>query len=50
MEKLKNRWIRLLRQKASMYEHSARKRGEVVLSPSLDDICNEMEAFFYRAS
>ncbi len=39
------RWNHLLRQKAS-YEHSARRAGEVVSSPSIDDICNEMEAFF----
>lgn len=46
MEELKNRWVGLLRQKASIYEHAARKRGETVPGPSLDDICNEMEAFF----
>jgi hypothetical protein len=46
MEELKNRWVGLLRMKASEYEHKARKRGEVVYEPSLDDICNEMEAFF----
>jgi hypothetical protein len=45
MEELKNRWISILRQKAS-YEHEARKRGEVVCSPSIDEICNEIEAFF----
>jgi hypothetical protein len=44
-EELKNRWISLLRMKAS-YEHNARKDGEVVASPSIDDICNEIEAFF----
>ncbi len=43
---LKNRWDSLLRRKASEYEHQARKEGEVVTSPSIDDICNEMEAFF----
>ena len=45
LEELKNRWVRLLRHKAE-YEHEARKKGEVVASPSLDDICNEIEAFF----
>jgi len=37
--------LRILRQKAE-YEHNARKNGEVVSSPDLDDICNEIEAFF----
>jgi hypothetical protein len=46
MEELKKRWNYLLRDKASQYEHKARKNGEVVTSPSIDDICNEMEAFF----
>ena len=45
-EELKNRWIGLLRQKASEYEHEARKKGTIVAEPSLDDICNEIEAFF----
>ena len=40
-----DRWVRLLRGKAA-YEHNARKNGEEVVSPSIDDICNEMEAFF----
>jgi hypothetical protein len=46
MNDLKERWISLLRNKASQYEHEARKNGETVTGPSLDDICNEMEAFF----
>ena len=46
LEELKNRWIGLLRSKASEYEHEARKNGEVVTEPSIDGICNEMEAFF----
>ncbi len=46
MKQIKNRWIHILRGKASDYEHEARKRGETVLSPSIDNICNEMEAFF----
>lgn len=45
-QELKDRWVSLLRIKASEYEHSARKSGKIVCSPSLDDICNEMEAFF----
>ena len=45
MEELKNRWIKILRRKAS-YEHEERIKGEVVVSPSIDDICNEIEAFF----
>jgi len=44
-EELKERWVELLRMKAA-YEHEARGRGEVVSSPSIDDICNEIEAFF----
>lgn len=39
-----DRWISLLRSKAK-YEHNARKNGEVVASPSIDDICNEMIAY-----
>lgn len=46
IEELRERWIRLLRMKASEYEHKARKNGEIVASPSLDDICNEIDAFF----
>ena len=45
-EELKNRWIKLLRMKASEYEHEARKNGKVVSFPDIDDICNEIEAFF----
>lgn len=44
-EELVDRWINLLRSKAA-YEHNARKKGEVVPSPSIDDICNEMIAYF----
>jgi len=40
------RWISSLRMKASEYEHPARRDGEVVTSPSIDDICNEINAFF----
>ena len=43
-EELKNRWVKLLRQKAE-YEHADRKNGKIVASPSIDNICNEIEAF-----
>lgn len=43
---LKDRWIRILRQKAHTYEHSARKEGKIVCEPSIDTICNEIDAFF----
>lgn len=46
LQELKERWISLLRMKASEYEHQVRKNGETVCEPSIDDICNEMEAFF----
>ena len=46
MDELKQRWISILRQKASVYEHEARKRGETITEPDLDSICNEIEAFF----
>ncbi len=45
-KELKDRWVQLLRYKAADYEHKARKNGETVVGPSIDDICNEMEAFF----
>jgi len=45
-EELKDRWITLLRHKASDYEHKDRQNGKIVSSPSIDDICNEIEAFF----
>lgn len=44
-QELKTRWIAILRQKAE-YEHNAREEGEVVCEPDIDDICNEIEAFF----
>lgn len=44
-KEIADRWISLLRSKAS-YEHDARKNGEIVCSPSIDDICNEMVAYF----
>jgi len=44
-EEIADRWIALLRQKAT-YEHEMRKRGETVAEPSIDDICNEMTAYF----
>lgn len=45
IQELKDRWISLLRMKAK-YEHNARANGEIVSSPDIDDICNEIEAFF----
>lgn len=45
VQEMFKRWEQTLRMKASEYEHPARKRGESVFYPSIDDICNEMEAF-----
>ena len=45
-EELANRWISILRMKASEYEHTARKKGETVCVSDIDDICNEIEAYF----
>ena len=45
MEELEERWISILRHKAK-YEHNERKDGGNPTSPSIDDICNEIEAFF----
>lgn len=45
MEKeLFERWNELLRMKASTYEHPARKAGERVSEPSIDDICKQCQA------
>lgn len=44
-KELVDRWISLLRHKAQ-YEHEMRKNGETVASPDIDDICNEMIAYF----
>ena len=44
-EEIKTRWVNILRKKAH-YEHNARANGEIVTGPSIDDICNEIEAFF----
>ena len=44
-QELADRWICLLRMKA-YYEHDMRKAGKEVASPSIDDICNEMIAYF----
>ena len=49
MEDTFNRWVSIMRMKASDYEHKARKEGEIVTSPSLDDICNEMATFLAGA-
>jgi hypothetical protein len=45
-EELMNRWITILREKAIEYEHAARNKVKPVSSPDLDDICNEMTAYF----
>ena len=45
-KELKDRWVHILRAKASEYEHEARAKGSTVTSPDLDQICNEIEAFF----
>jgi len=45
LEQSFNRWMKLLRFKASDYEHLAREKGETVTEPDIDSICNEMEAF-----
>lgn len=42
---LAHRWVSILREKAT-YEHIERKAGRPVSSPDLDDICNEINAFF----
>ncbi len=44
-EELFKRWDGLLRRKASEYEHPVRMVGGRVTEPSIDDICNEMDAF-----
>jgi hypothetical protein len=46
IQSLADRWNSILRMKAAEYEHEARKRGEEVASPDIDDICNEMNAYF----
>lgn len=43
---LENRWVSILRQKAVDYESKARREGNLVSSPDINDICNEIEAFF----
>jgi len=45
VKELFDRWEGILRMKASEYEHQDRKYGETVSEPSIDTICNEMEAF-----
>lgn len=46
LEELRHRWEGMLRSKASEYEHKARMNGETVCNPSLDDLANEINAFF----
>ncbi len=45
-QELKDRWVSILRAKACEYEHPTRGTGETITNPDIDDICNEMEAFF----
>ena len=39
------RWISVMRFKATEYEHKARANGEQVTAPSLDELCWEMRAY-----
>ena len=50
IEVIFTRWKGILRAKAEQYEHPARKSGKEVFSPSIDDVCNEMDAFIAGAS
>jgi hypothetical protein len=45
-DELFQRWNTILRCKAEEYEHTARRNGEVVTGPDLDDLANEMHTFF----
>jgi len=45
-EQLKNKWIRILRSKAKEYEHNRGEGERDVLRPDIDEVCNEIEAFF----
>ena len=45
-QELHERWNSILRMRSREYEHTARENGKVVSEPSIDDICNEMDAFF----
>jgi hypothetical protein len=44
-QELADRWIGILREKTA-YKHHARANSESTTSPSIDDICNEMIAYF----
>jgi len=46
LQDLRNRWLRILRAKASEYEHTTRGKNKQVSYPDLDTICGEIEAFF----
>lgn len=46
LTKLMERWTSILRSKAHEYEHEERGRGKEPVSPTLDDIAWEIEAFF----
>ena len=47
MEHSIDRWVSILRHKASQYEHQARHegKGDDITYPDIDCICNEMLAF-----
>ena len=45
LEQQFDRWIHVLRGKASEYEHTARGEGKKISQPDLDSICNELQAF-----
>ena len=45
-KELCDKWTTLIRAKAIEYEAQARKKGEIVSSPDLLDIANEIDAFF----
>jgi len=48
LNELMNRWVTILRGKASQYEHLARHNGDSqsISAPDLDSIASEIEAFF----
>ena len=50
IEVIFTRWKGILRMKAQEYEHKERKSGADVSEPSIDTICNEMDAFIAGAS
>ena len=45
-EKLAERWISIIRGNARMYEKKMRAGVQEIPRPDLDDICNEITAYF----